>query len=50
MSPPILSVVVPTYNRRGILERTLPHLLDQTAQRSDYEVLVVVDGSTDGTL
>ena len=50
MSGTLLSVVVPTYNRRRILERTLPSLLDQTADARAYEVLVVVDGSTDGTL
>jgi len=50
MTSPLLSVVVPTYDRRGILERTLPFLLDQTAHRRDYEIVVVVDGSRDGTL
>jgi len=46
----LLSVVVSTYNRRGILERSLPFLLGQTAPRGDYEIVVVVDGSSDGTL
>ena len=50
MTSPFLSVVVPTFNRRGILERSLPSLLDQTAPLGEYEIVVVVDGSRDGTL
>jgi peptidoglycan/xylan/chitin deacetylase (PgdA/CDA1 family)/glycosyltransferase involved in cell wall biosynthesis len=45
-----LSVVIPTYNRRKALERTLPALLAQDFPPSECEVVVVVDGSTDGTL
>lgn len=50
MSRPGLTVVVPTYNRREILSQTLPTVLSQEGARGDYEVVVVVDGSTDGTL
>jgi glycosyltransferase involved in cell wall biosynthesis len=50
MSHPFVSVVVPTYNRRRILERTLPTLLEQSEGGGPWEVLVVVDGSTDSTL
>ncbi len=50
MSPPLLTVVVPTFNRKRILERTLPSLMEQTVPRREYEVVVVVDGSADGTL
>lgn len=50
MSRPLLSVVVPTYNRQWILTRTLPSLLDQEGVRAEHEVIVVVDGSTDRTL
>jgi len=49
MTPTRMSVVVPTFNRRGLLERTLPALLQQ-AEAGGAEVLVVVDGSRDGTL
>ncbi|MEB3308853.1 MAG: glycosyltransferase family A protein [Snowella sp.] len=47
------SVVIPTYNRKPILEKCLRALetqnfTDQTV--SGYEVVVVDDGSTDGTL
>lgn len=44
-----LSVVIPTYNRRRLLARTLPSLLAQDFPADAYEVVVVVDGATDGT-
>jgi glycosyltransferase involved in cell wall biosynthesis len=46
---PKASVVVPTYNRYDILTRCLQSLFDQTAAPSTYEVIVIDDGSTDGT-
>lgn len=42
-----IAVVIPTYNRRAILERTLNALADQT--RRDFHIVVVDDGSTDDT-
>jgi glycosyltransferase involved in cell wall biosynthesis len=45
--PKTLSVVVPTYNRRDLLPRVLAPLLRDDAAA---EVVVVVDGSTDGTV
>ena len=50
MSATRLSVVVPTFNRRSILEKTIPALLNQRGVGAEFEVIVVVDGSTDGTL
>jgi peptidoglycan/xylan/chitin deacetylase (PgdA/CDA1 family)/GT2 family glycosyltransferase len=44
-----ISVVMATYNRRSILEQTLPSFLDQDYPSSGYEVVVVVDGSNDGS-
>jgi glycosyltransferase involved in cell wall biosynthesis len=48
------SVIIPTYNRKLILEKCLRALeRQQLAQGSDvagYEVVVVDDGSTDGTM
>lgn len=46
------SVVIPTYNRRLILEKCLRALEQQLTDDSitGYEVVLVDDGSTDGTL
>ena len=43
-----LSVIVPVYNTEEYLERCLDSLINQTLQ--DIEILVVDDGSTDGSL
>ena len=44
---PLFSVVVPTYNRLPLLIEALDSVWRQTF--TDYEVIVVDDGSTDGT-
>jgi GT2 family glycosyltransferase len=44
------SIVIPTYNRCEILMRTLASLNQQSAPKNLYEVVVAIDGSTDGTL
>jgi GT2 family glycosyltransferase len=44
---PLLSIVVPTYNRAYCLARTLDSALGQTYR--NHEVVLVDDGSTDGT-
>jgi len=44
---PFFSVVIPTYNRAAALGLTLESVLAQTF--ADFEVLVMDDGSTDGT-
>ena len=46
-SAPSLAVVIPTHNRRAILERTLDALDAQS--QLDFRIVVVDDGSTDGT-
>jgi len=46
------SIVIPTYNRRRILEKSLTALEHQQltdGKVSDYEIIVVDDGSTDET-
>jgi len=45
--PGLVSVIVPTYNRRGLLAETLASLRAQT--HLEVETVVVDDGSTDGT-
>jgi glycosyltransferase involved in cell wall biosynthesis len=42
-----IAVVIPTFNRRDLLERTLCSVFEQTAPPA--EVIVVDDGSDDGT-
>jgi len=44
---PLFSVIIPTYNRRELLRQALASVLAQTF--TDYEIIVVDDGSTDGT-
>ncbi|MER7165440.1 glycosyltransferase [Micromonospora sp. NPDC000207] len=46
---PTCSVVVPTYQRSGLLRRTLDSLIRQDLGLDRFEVLVVDDGSTDDT-
>ncbi len=48
-----LSIVIPTYNRQPILEKCLRALENQQLTDqiiTDYEIVLVDDGSTDGTL
>lgn len=44
----MFSVVVPVWNKRATLRRTIEQALKQTY--SDFELIVVDDGSTDGSL
>jgi glycosyltransferase involved in cell wall biosynthesis len=45
-----LSVIVPTRNRRDVLmSRALPAMFSQQMRADEFEIIVVVDGSTDGT-
>ena len=44
-----ISVIIPTHNRKETLKKCLSRLGDQTCGRSDREVIVIDDGSTDGT-
>jgi GT2 family glycosyltransferase len=43
------SVVIPTFNRRAILAQTLKTLETQTVSPDRLEVIIGIDGSTDGT-
>ncbi|MBI5139992.1 MAG: glycosyltransferase [Candidatus Vogelbacteria bacterium] len=44
---PLVSVIIPTYNRRNLLEEAIKSVLAEDF--SDYEIIVVDDGSNDGT-
>jgi glycosyltransferase involved in cell wall biosynthesis len=46
---PQLSVIVPTYNRLPILKKCLAALEAQTLPAQNFEVIVIDDGSSDGT-
>ncbi len=50
MNEPLFSVIIPTYNRCGQLRECLLALALQDCPASEFEVIVVVDGSTDGTM
>jgi glycosyltransferase involved in cell wall biosynthesis len=49
MNKPDASVIIPTYNRKESLGETLRSLAQQTWPADRFEVIVVDDGSTDGT-
>jgi glycosyltransferase involved in cell wall biosynthesis len=46
---PLVSVVIPTHQRREVLGAALQSLARQTVEPDSYEVIVSVDASTDGT-
>ena len=44
-----ISVIIPTYNRCQYLEYTLKSLVGQSIDKSNFEVVIVDDGSSDST-
>lgn len=46
---PSLSVLVPAHNEVLVIERTVRALAEQDYESDNYEIVVVNDGSTDGT-
>jgi len=47
MPRPRVSIIIPTRNREALISRAIDSILNQTQQ--DFELIVVDDGSTDGT-
>ena len=45
-----LSIIVPVYNAEKWLRRCVESLLNQDIDKGEYEILLVDDGSTDGSL
>ena len=48
VSKPLVSVIIPTYNRAALVKRAIQSVLDQTYD--NFEVIVVDDASTDSTV
>ncbi|MBU90188.1 hypothetical protein CMO94_01495 [Candidatus Woesearchaeota archaeon] len=46
---PIVSVIIPTYNNKEDLNLALKSLFTQRCRKSVFEIIVVDDGSSDGT-
>ena len=46
---PQFSVIIPVYNGEGTIAECLEALASQDMPRREFEVIVVDDGSTDGT-
>lgn len=44
-----ISLVIPTHNRKDVLVKCLDLLNNQTASKDEFEVILVDDGSSDGT-
>ena len=44
---PIVSIILPTYNRAGLLPRAIDSIINQTEKR--FELIIIDDGSTDNT-
>ena len=47
LTDPMISVIIPTYNRAHIISRSIKSVLCQTYQ--DFELIIMDDGSTDNT-
>ncbi|MBN2486438.1 MAG: glycosyltransferase family 2 protein [Bacteroidales bacterium] len=48
--PEKLTIIIPTYNRKNSLGQLLKQLINETILPIELQIIVVVDGSTDGTI
>lgn len=44
-----ISVIIPTYDREGLLEKCMDSLFNQTIPKKDYEILIINDGGNEKT-
>lgn len=49
-SKPKFSIIIPTFNKKDSLNLVLNNFFEQNYPKSKYEIIVVDDGSNDGTL
>ena len=49
MSSPIISIIVPTYNRSDFITKCVRSLINQSIPKNNYEIIIVDDCSTDNT-
>ena len=49
MSDPKVSIIITTYNEERFIEKAINSALRQSTPKSEYEIIVVDDGSTDST-
>ena len=47
MAEPVVSIVIPLYNARDVIQETIRSALAQTYR--EYEIIIIDDGSTDGS-
>ena len=46
----LFSVIIPVYNTEGYIDRCLSSVFNQGLADSFFEIIVVNDGSTDGSM
>ena len=46
---PLISVIIPVYNQEKFITRCIRSILNQTIDKSSYEVIVIDDCSDDNT-